>query len=315
MKKLLFAVILLTFVFSAFGQKQKSKDDLYKEIGTLTNTKKPDDMAKAYPLAKEFLERFGKDDKDEHVKFIRTFVTRYREHQFDVALDAKKYAEAFALGKEILAVQPDNVDVNMNLAYSGYDAMSTKGDKTYLDESLGYAKKTIQMMEAGTMPARFAPFTDKDEASAFMYFVAGNLLLDKDKKEAAHYLYKAASFESKIKNNSAVYYLIATCYEDQYAKFAAEMQAKGDKKISDAEFEKESARVSEIIDRMLDAYARAVKRGETDKNPDAVAWKQRLTQIYKFTKKTENGLPEYINQVIATPMPDPSKWIFDGLKP
>ncbi len=307
MKKLFTLAFVLTVAFSAFGQKQKSKDDLYKEIGTLTNTKKQDDMAKAYPMAKEYLERFGKDDKDEKLKFISMFVTRYREHQFNVALDAHKYAEGFALGREILAAQPDNVDVNMNLAYSGYDAMSLKGDKTYLDESLGYAKKTIQMMEAGTMPARFAPFTDKDEASALMYFVVGNLMLDKDKKEAAHNLYKATAFESRIKNNSATYYLIATCYEDQYTKFAAEMKSKADKKMSDAEYDAAAARGSSIVDGMMDAYARAVKRAETDKNADAVQWKLRLAQIYKFTRKTEDGLPEYINQVVTTPMRDPGK--------
>ena len=59
---------------------------------------------------------------------------------------------------------------------------------------------------------------------------------------------------------------------------------------------------------MMDAYARAVKLGETDKNPDLPKWKERLTQIYKFVKKSENGLPEYISQITATPMPDPAKF-------
>ena len=102
--------------------------------------------------------------------------------------------------------------------------------------SLGYAKKTLQMMDGGAMPKSFVPFKDKDEAGAFMYFVVGNLSLDRDKKEAAFNLYKATLFESQIKANSAAYYLIATCYEDIYAKMAAELKAKIDaKKVSDAE--------------------------------------------------------------------------------
>ena len=115
-------------------------------------------------------------------------------------------------------------------------------------------------------------------------------------------------FESQIKNNSAAYYLIAACYEDIYAKMAAELKAKIDaKKISDADFNAESARVGKVIDLMLDAYARAVKHAETDKNPDLPQWTQRLTQVYKFAKGSDTGLTEYIDKVNALPMPDPSK--------
>ncbi len=294
---------------SPITKSRKSKDDSFKDIAALLSTKKPEDMAKAYPLSKDFLARFGKDDKDENVKRIRIFVSRYREHEFMVALDANKIDVAFPLGKEILAEQPDNVGVLLNMAYAGYTALSGKGDKTYVDDSLGYGKKTIELMEAGTMPKAFAPFKDKEETISFMYFVVGNLMLEKDKKEAAANLYKATLFESQIKTNSAAYYLIAVCYEDLYTKFAADLKAKLDsKKISDADFTAESARVARIIDLMMDAYARAVKLGEADKNPDQPQWKQRLTQVYKFARKSEAGLTEYINQVITTPMPDPGKF-------
>ena len=308
MKKLLFAAFLFTFAFTAFAQKPKSKDDLFKEIQALLATKKTDDAVKAYPLAREFVERFGKDDKDEKVKGIKIFVTRFRERQCMIDLDGGRYAEGFKLGKEILVEQPENVEVTMNMAYAGYTALSSKGDKTYIDDSLGYAKKTLQMMDGGAMPKSFVPFKDKDEAGAFMYFVIGNLSLDRDKKEAALNLYKATLFESQIKANSAAYYLIATCYEDIYAKMAAELKARIDaKKVSDADFNAESARVGKVIDLMLDAYARAVKHAETDKNPDLALWTQRLTQVYKFAKGNETGLTEYIDKVNALPMPDPSK--------
>ena len=308
MKKLFFAAVLFTFAFTTFAQKQKSKDDLFKEIQALLATKKPDDAVKAYPLGKEFVERFGKDDKDEKVKGIKVFVTRFRERQCMIYLDGGKYAEGFKLCKEILAEQPENVEVTMNLAYAGYTALSSKGDKTYIDDSLGYARKTIQMMDTGSMPKSFVPFKDKDEAGAFMYFVVGNLSLDRDKKEAAFNLYRATLFESQIKNNSAAYYLIAACYEDIYAKMANDLKARMDaKKISDADFNTESARVAKVIDMMMDAYARAVKHAETDKNPDMAQWKQRLTQVYKFSKGSEAGMAEYIDHVNTIAMPDPSK--------
>jgi hypothetical protein len=308
MKKLFSFVVLLTLAISAFGQKPKSKDDSYKDIATLLSTKKPEDMAKAYPLGKDFLARFGKDDKDEKVKGIRTFVTRYREHEFMVALDGNKVVDAFPVGKEILAEQPENVEVLLNMGYAGYTAMIA-GNKTYVDDATVYARKTLQLMEAGTLPKSFAPFKDKDEATAFMYFVLGNLVLDKDKKEAAGNIYHATLYESQIKKNSAAYFMIATCYEDLYSKVATDLRTRSDSKtISDADFKAESARAAQIVDLMMDAYARAVKLSETDKNRDAAQWKQRLTVVYKFAKKTESGLNEYVNQIITTPMPDPGKF-------
>ncbi len=307
MKKLFLFAVLLTLAFSAFAQKPKSKDDSYKDIAALLLTKKPEDMAKAYPLSKDFLARFGKDEKDEKIKGIRTFVSRYRVHEFMVALDGNKYAVAFPAGKEILADQPENVEVLLNLAYAGYTALST-GDKSYADDSLGYARKTIQLLDAGSLPRSFVPFKDKEEATAFMYFVVGNLVLEKDKKDAVVNIYKATLYESQIKNNSAAYYLIAVCYEDLYSKMATDLKAKSDsKKMSDADFNAESAKVAKVVDLMMDAYARAVKKAETDKNPDAPQWKQRLTTVYKFIKKSEDGLHAYIDQVNTTPMPDPSK--------
>ena len=307
MKKLFSIAVLLTLVVSAFAQKPKSKDDLFKQIGALVNTKKPEDAEKAYPLAKEFLSRFGADN-DPKVKSIKAFADSFREHSLYVDLENKKYADGFPIGREILTEQPTNVDVLMNLAYGGYSAVTT-GDKSYVDEGLYYAKKTLELLDAGTMPKSFDPFKDKTEASAFMYFVAGNLMLDKDRKEAAANLYKAMQFETQIKTNSVPYFLIASFYEGEYEKLAADLRVKADaKKTGDPEFKAESAKADKTVELMMDAYARAVKRGSVDKNPNVEIWKQRLTQVYTFVKKSDKGLSEYIDQTDATPMPDPGKY-------
>src|SRR5580765_5509919 len=127
MKRLFLPAFLLllsvTLITPAFAQKPKSRDEALNEISALTKTKKPEDLDKAYQLGKEFLTRFGKEkDKDGVVARVRDFVSRYREDQFFKAAGAKKYADTFALGKEILAEQPDNVEILMSLAYAGYGA-------------------------------------------------------------------------------------------------------------------------------------------------------------------------------------------------
>lgn len=312
MKNVSAAAVLLMlavlFTTSVLSQKPKSKDDSFNEIAALTKSKKPEEVEKAYQLSRDFLVRFGKDSDDKVTK-IKTFMVKYRENLFFKAVDGNKYANAFSLGKEILAEQPDNAEILLNLAYAGYNAFGTSGDKTYSDDSVAYARKAIQLIDAGNMPKSFDPFKDKNQAIAFMYYVDGNLSLGKDAKAAIGSIYKSVQYESSIKNSSLSYSLFASYYEDIYAKLSTDFKAKLDAKtISDADIKTTSEKIEKAIDLMMDAYARAVKLGETDKNPDLPKWKERLTQIYKFVKKSETGLSEYISQVNTTLMPDPAKF-------
>ncbi len=312
MRKLIFAVVLMAVsvsgAVSAFGQKQLSKEDMFKEMAALTKTQKPEDTEKAYVMAKEFVARFGKEkDKDGTVAKISSFIDKYREHLFFEAVTAHKYADTFALGKEILAVQPDNVDVLLNLAYEGYSSVGPTKNRTYVDDSIGYAKRALQLIGGGGVPKSFLPFKDKAEAEAFMYFVSGNLTFDKDMKDAAATVYKSIQFESSLKSAALPYYLIASYYEDIYAKLSTDLKTKIDAKtISDADQKTAIAKIAKAIDLMMDAYARTVTCAEAEKNPDLAAWNERLVQIYKFEKKTDVGLKEFIAAANAKPMPDPS---------
>lgn len=312
MKNLFSAAVLLMlaafFITPAFAQKPKSKDDLVKEIATLSNTKKPEDIAKAYQLGKEYVERFGKD-KDATTTKIKTFVTGTRENMFFDAANAKRNAEAIALGKEIMAEQPENIDVLLDLAMTGYTASTTGNDKTYADDSIAWARKALQMIEAGKLPKSFSPFKDQAEATGFMYFIDGHLSIARDIKGAVGNVYKAVQFESPIKNSSMPYYLLSFYYENLYAKMSGELKTKVDgKTLSDADFKTESAKVDKVVEAMMDAYARTCKRAEAEKNPNLAQWKDRLTQVYKFKNKTEAGLPEFITYINTMPLPDPGKY-------
>ncbi len=272
------------------------------EIAVLSKSRKPEDLDKAYQLGKEFLATYGKDKNDQVTK-IKSFVDKYREHAFYVAVDGKKFAEAFAAGKEMLAEQPDNAEVLMNLAYTGYNSYSVNRDRTYADESIGFAKKAIALFDSGKYPKVFAPFKDKTEASAFLHFIEGTLLFDVDKKAGASEIYKAAQYDSIVKNSADTYSVLATYYEGVYEKGSNELKSKNP---NDADFNSVTDKINKVIDQMMDAYARAVKRGEAEKNPNAPQWRQRLVEIYKFRNKSDAGLAEYINVVDNAPLPDPS---------
>ncbi|HRH41873.1 MAG TPA: hypothetical protein PKY82_09535 [Pyrinomonadaceae bacterium] len=297
------AFLLVSFVPSAIAQKQKSKDDYLKEISALFKTKKPEDLEKAYFLGKEYLVKFG-NEKDENTNKVKDFVKKNRENQFFIYLEQQKFSEAFSEGKEILDENPENVFVSMNLAFGGYNALATKNDKSFTDQSINYAKQTISLLEKGTTPSSFSPASSKDDAISWMYYIIGNFTKDTNYKESVANFYKSTQFEGKIKSTSMPYFAIAVYFEDVYEKIANEYNSKN-KTMTEAQRTTELEKVNKVMDQMMDAYARAIKFGEAENNPQKDEWKKRLTEVYKFRKKTDAGLNEYITLVNTKPLADP----------
>lgn len=305
-----FAFLLLIAVASSapsLAQKKESKDELYGKIAKLTQSKKDEDRERAYLLSKDFLAEFGKDEKDEKVVKIKTFAESYRTTAFNKKLDEVKTAEAIAIGKEILAAEPENAYVTMNLAYAGFEALQKKKDASFGADATAYAKQTLSLIDAGKLPKTFQPFTSRAEATAFMYYIIGNFQLDADAKQAAQNFYKAVGYDSRIKTDSLPYYAIAAYYEKEYARRATDLKAKYEAKtIADDQLKTEQANLDKLIGNMLDAYARAIKYGEAEKSASAAAWKQRFVDVYNFLKKSDAGMNEYLTSAPNAPLPDPN---------
>ena len=309
MKKIfsIFVLLILSISISTsvFAQKPKSKDELFKEIATLSNTKKPEDTEKAYQLSKEFLTRFPKDKNAEK---LRPFVKEYRQFVlFANALADKKYADFFTIGKEILTDEPENVAVTLGLGYGGYAALLNSNDKSFSEDALKYAQSSLQLMEKGIFPASFAPFNSKDDALAWMYYIIGNFAMEKDIKLAATSFYKATLYESAIKNSPQPYDGIAQYYEKRYETMSKDLNAKA-KTLSDAEFKAENDKVNVIIEQMMDAYARAYKIASAANSPTKDQYKTRLAAVYKFYKKTDAGFEPFLSYVVTTPFKDPANF-------
>lgn len=309
MKKLvsIFCLLVMTtaLTVSAIAQKTSSKDELFNKIAKISQTKKPEDQDKAYQMSKDFLAQYG-NETDEKVTKIKDFVEKYRASVINKRLDDGKTAEAFALGKEILAQEPENSYVTMNLAYGGYEALTKKKDKSFADDSVNYARKTLSLFEAGKLPKNFQPFKDQTEATALMYYIIGSFAVDTNLEEAAENFYKSLQYDSKIKNTAYPYYYIAYNYEQKYAKAAKDFEAKHGKKTQeDDEYKKDNAHLEKLLERMLDSYARTVKVAQAENNPTTNAWKQRYMEVYKFIKQNESGADEYLNNISSKPMLDP----------
>lgn len=301
------AILVALFVTTVIAQKQRSKDELLKEIATLSNSSKPEEKEKAYQSSKEYLARFG-SEKNDNVKKVRGFAENYRTVMFYRAVDGNKFADAFTLGKEILADQPQNIEVFINLTYVGYNAVAA-GEKSFIADTISSAKKAEELLDSGTTPNTFAPFKDKPEATAWLYYIEGTLINATDKKAGAESIYKATLPVSPIRDNSLPYNLIALYYEDVYEKLGNELKLKlAAKPVNEAEANALADRVQKALELMLDAYARSSKRADAENAANKDVLKNRLAQVYKFVKKTDVGLNEYVSYINKTPLPDPSKF-------
>ena len=308
MKKIIQVIVLsivtVSFVMDAAAQKQRSKDAYLREISTLSNSRKADDKKKAYEVGKEFLGIYDKDgkDKDSNVQKVRKFVEQYQENLFFKAFDDKKFDELFTRGKELLLEKPDNPVYGMYLAYGGFEALAQKQNKKFGDDSAKYAKMVLSEFEKGNLPKNFAPFSNKETALAWMYFVIGNF--SKDAKESASSFYKSTLYDTPIKKDAQPYYAIASYYEDLYAKLSSDLKSK--EGAPEEEIKAASEKVNTVIDQMMDAYARTYTISAATKSPAADGIKQRLAQVYKFRKQTDAGFDSYIKYVVGTPLKDPA---------
>ena len=67
----------------------------------------------------------------------------------------QKYAEGYALGKEILAAEPENLKVLVDLGANGYLVLPLK-NPALTAEALDYATRALQMIESGKTVRRLA---------------------------------------------------------------------------------------------------------------------------------------------------------------
>ena len=330
LRRAAFLIILTAAVFT-FAQDKTGKQESFGKIAKLSQSKKPDDLKKGYELGKTYLKQYGTDN-DDNAQKIKKFVDGYRSALFNKALDEHRLNDAAAFGKEMLAENPNDVYVKMNLAYAGYelftkkndknfagyaqieiskynyDAFTKNKDKTYAADSIDYAKQTLAAFDAGNVPATFAPFKTKDEAAALMHYTIAVLTDDTNSKDAAAEYFKALQFDSQIKTTSFPYYAIALYYESAYQKAAGDYQTKfGARTSEDAEMKAAQENLMKITDRMLDAYVRTVKvsDGEPD-NPTKGGFKTRLKDVYKFRFQKDDGLDEFSQKTLAMPFPDPN---------
>jgi len=290
---------------------QEKKDANYAEFLKIYKT----DQAKAFDLAKKYLACPAPAEITEAqqkiIDFLKKWSTAYEEGMLKVTFtdelyNKKNYAKAYEIGKQILAKEPDNVKVLVDLGANGYLLVPLKNAQLNT-ESLDYARRALQQLEAGKTVEDWAPLAGKDAAIAYLNFTVATHTLEKDPGTALKNAMKVAQLESPLKKSPFTYAYIAGAYETGiYAKQSEAYQAAYGGKDETPESKLALANINQIIDRMIDAYARAVALAGTDQQFATIKTQslENLTRWWKYrNNNTDAGMNEFIASVVTKPLP------------
>ncbi len=293
------AAIFAVFAVPALAQTKECNDEFKSATYSKWYDNRTKDQAVAYQAAKEYLATCTTEDQ--YSTALKKFVTLYEaatadvnnKKQFEEAFQKKNYADQIRLGKTILATEPDNVAVNLIMGLAGL------GDANLLNESVQYAKKAIQLIEAGKP---FAPLTSKDQALAYLNYVLAKATVKTDPTAAIPYFVKAAKLESDLKKNPLIYNELAAAYgggpvaklSEDYKKFIGQPESPESKLAL--------ANLNQAIDRQIDAFARAAALSTNPADKKAVM--DVLEGLYKDRNQSTTGLNELVANVLSKPLPE-----------
>ncbi|MDX6611545.1 MAG: hypothetical protein QOD75_731 [Blastocatellia bacterium] len=288
------------------------KSALYTEF--LNNRKGKDqdhpngDQDVAYNAAKKYMAACPADDSAQ-AQYMKKWMASYevgsRKASFLLDYDQKKYAQMMTDGKAVLVDDPNYVRGYVLLGYIGYLA-SLANNSALNAESATYAKQAISMLETGKTPDDWRPFVDKGDALAWLNYSLGFMMKENSPNDAIPYFMKAAALESPLKKSPLPYFFIAEGYEALYAKQEAAYKEKYLGKTETPESKLAQENINQLIDRVIDAYARSVALST---GTDAKAqqkkkeWLERLTELYKYRNKSEAGLNELVAGIMSKPLP------------
>jgi hypothetical protein len=287
----------------------EAKLAIYNEFRTIFKT----EQVKAYDLAQKYLACPTAPGEESIATYLKEkFIApmdkaRRPEKVYDFVYVKKDYTKAFELGKQILSEEPDNLRVLTDLAYAGYLAATSKVD-TFNADTLTYARKAIQLLQAGGKLDNWTPYSGKDEALGYLNNTVGFLNLEKDPSDALRHFIKAAQLEGKLKTQAVTYGAIGDAYmSGPYEKLSADYNARFKDKDETPESKLALENLNQVIDRIIDAYARAVSLAGSDAGLQGrkKIWLDTLTGLYKFRHPNDpdSALTAMIASVTSKPLP------------
>jgi len=312
--KRLSLAVLLALAVLALGARQmvlaQETDDpakiaIYKRF---VDNRLPNPAA-AYQAARDYLQKYNKD-KDQYTDYLTKWVMFYerdeRKRNLPILINEKKFAEAYSTGAKILADEPNYLRAQIDLGYAGYLAATAKNE-SFNTTALDYARTAIREIESGKTPSDWAPFKGKDDTLAYLNYAVGYLTLKTTPEQAIDALLKAAQYDSDIRKTPSTYYFLAVAYEaGPYKTISTAYQTEFANKPETPQSKAALEKVNVVMDRIIDAYARAIASAGTDPKMEQSRreWLTQASNYYKFRHGgSDAGLTEFIASVLQKPVP------------
>jgi hypothetical protein len=220
-----------------------------------------------------------------------------------------KYSEAYALGKQVLVEQPDDLRTLLIVSWSGL-FMATSGMPINNTELIVYAQKALQSIHEGAVPDPDKPLlpNTKEQILGWLEYALGIFMLKTEPDQAIGYLTMAAQSEGFQKYDPQTYALLALAYEKaHYDELAADYSKrfKTPQQMATPEGQEALATIIPVINRMIDAYARAVAL--SGDNPayakKKAEWTNLLADFYSFRQGgSVTGLDQLVAVVLSRPL-------------
>lgn len=315
-KPILFSILLLyVLVGGAFAQnptmpsqeRDAEKDALYSAFSGHKRVPTAEKQRLAYEAAREYLRRF-REDKDPELPEMQKFAAEYekvmREQDLFKSYKAKHYEDTFKLGRLIIEHEPKNSFVLGIMSQAGLENAQA-GKTTYNVETIDYLKRAIKLLD-GNNVTKPNPFESVEFARGFLNAGLGSLLKDQSPAEAATAFLSAAKSDSPFRTDPIIYHRLGVAIlKGEFAQVSAEYNQKYGQKESSPDQRIMMAQLEKLIERAIDAYARAVALSKSPQQQESRAKiLEQLTALYKnFHNNSDAGLNELISTVLSKPMP------------
>jgi hypothetical protein len=293
------AATLALFAAPALAQTKECNDEFKTATYKKWYDNRKDHQDLAFQAAEEYI-NVCPNDAGPYAGAIKKFYDAYKaannanetKKQFDDAVVKKNYPEQMRLGKLIIAAEPDNSAAYIIMGVAGLS------DPNLLNDSSQYAKKAIELIEAGKP---FAPFTTKDQALAYLNNEVAKSMLKSAPAAAIPYFLKAARYESDLKKSPQLYADLAGAYgEGPIAKQSEEYKSKYTTESPESKLAVDN--LNQLIDRQIDALARATALSTNPANKKTL--NDLLTGLYTDRNKSTTGLDALLAGILSKPVPD-----------
>ena len=296
----------------------------------------------AYQAAKDYMGRYGKEN-DEYTRYLKQWMAAYEEDERAFRLAAERadreqqllgsftqrdFAKAYGLAKRVLTDDPNNIRVLIALGYGAVGASTEARNESFNADAEKYAEKAIQLVESGKLPSGselptsgggvgpsptgpqiWAPFKSKEDVLGSLLYALGFYQLKSEPEGAVVHFIKSAQVDAARRNAPSTYYYLAAAYQNgPYKRLSDDYSKRFANQPESAESKAALENINKVVDKIIDAYARAVALAGSDPQHQNAKnqWMARLTELYKFRHAgSDIGLNDLIARVLSQPLPQP----------